>query len=135
MRTYVLDASALIAFLEDKAGAQKIEAMLIEARRAHARIFMSSLNYGEVYSKLLRDQSQEQARRTISGVSPLPIEIQDVTAQRSFRAAEIKNTYKLYYADAFAAGLAIEHKATLVTGDSDFKKLGHGFPVLWLRSN
>jgi predicted nucleic acid-binding protein len=40
----------------------------------------------------------------------------------------------MYYADSFAAALAIEHKATLVTSDSDFKKLGHGFPVLWLKN-
>jgi len=38
------------------------------------------------------------------------------------------------YADAFAAALAIEHKATLVTSDSDFRKLGHAFPVLWLKT-
>jgi predicted nucleic acid-binding protein len=36
-------------------------------------------------------------------------------------------------ADSFAAALAIEHQATLVTSDSDFRKLGHGFPVVWLK--
>jgi predicted nucleic acid-binding protein len=40
----------------------------------------------------------------------------------------------MYYADSFAAALAIEHKATLVTSDSDFRKLGHGFPVVWLKN-
>ena len=54
-------------------------------------------------------------------------------AQRAFRAAEVKSKYKLYYVDSFAAALAIEHKATLVTSDSDFRRLGHGFPVLWLK--
>jgi hypothetical protein len=29
---------------------------------------------------------------------------------------------------------AIEQKATLVTGDSDFRKLGHVFPVIWLKN-
>ncbi|PYY15590.1 MAG: hypothetical protein DMG60_17260 [Acidobacteria bacterium] len=40
----------------------------------------------------------------------------------------------MYYADSFAAALAMEHKATLVTSDSDFRKLGHSSPVLWLKS-
>jgi predicted nucleic acid-binding protein len=48
-------------------------------------------------------------------------------------AADVRVRYKLYYADSFAAALAIEKKATLVTGDSDFRRLGHGFPILWLK--
>jgi hypothetical protein len=67
-------------------------------------------------------------------VSSLPIEMLDVTQQRSFGAAEVKFKHKLYYADSFAAALAIEHKATLVSSDSDFRKLGRGFPVVWLKS-
>ena len=135
MRTYVLDASALLAFLEDKAGAPKVEALLFDAHRAQARVFMSSVNYGEVYSKLLRDFGRDSALQTMSSLSALPVAIEDVTTQRSFGAAEVKNMYKLHFNDAFAAALAIEHKATLVTGDTDFKKLGHNFPVLWLRAN
>jgi predicted nucleic acid-binding protein len=59
----------------------------------------------------------------------------DATAQRAFRAAELKTTYQLYYVDAFAAALTMEAKATLITSDSDFRKLGHSFNVLWLRPN
>jgi predicted nucleic acid-binding protein len=134
LRTYVLDASALLLFVEDKPGAAKVEALLTEAHRGHTRIAMSSLNYGEVYAKILRDRGQDQALQIMSAVAPLPIELLDATPQRSFHAAEVKTTYKLYYVDAFAAALAIEHKATLVTSDSDFRKLGHSFPILWLKS-
>jgi predicted nucleic acid-binding protein len=56
----------------------------------------------------------------------------DATTQRAFQAADIK-AYKLCYLDAFAAALAIEHEATLFTSDSDFRKLGHGFPIIWLK--
>jgi predicted nucleic acid-binding protein len=58
----------------------------------------------------------------------------DATPERAFRAAEIKAKYKLYYVDSFAAGLAIEYKATLVTSDSDFRKLGHGVAIMWLKA-
>jgi predicted nucleic acid-binding protein len=67
-------------------------------------------------------------------VYPLPIEVLDATTQRAFQAADMKAKYKLYYADSFAAALAAEYKATLVTSDSDFRKLGQGFPVLWLKN-
>ena len=60
-------------------------------------------------------------------------ELLDATPQRALHAADVTAKYKLYYIDSFAAALAIEQKATLVTSDSDFRKLGHGFPVVWLK--
>jgi predicted nucleic acid-binding protein len=133
VKTYVLDASALFAFLQKKPGALKVSEILKEAMRGRAQILMSAVNYGEVYGSILRGHGQAQAVITMRAVGPLPIEILDATTQRSFHAADVKARYRLYYVDSFAAGLAIEHKATLVTSDSDFRKLGHAFPVVWLR--
>jgi len=133
MKTYVFDASALFAFLRDKPGASKVEYLLTEARHGRAKVLMSAVNYGEVYGKILRDSGPEKALTTVHAVSPLPIEVLDATTPRAFRAADVKAKYKLYYVDSFAAALAIEHKATLVTSDSDFRKLGHAFPVVWLK--
>lgn len=135
MRTYVLDASALLALLEEPPGASKVKEVLKAAHRGHSRILMSSVNYGETYGKILRDHGQQQAIRTMSAVRILPIELHDATPQRSLHAQDLKITFKLYYADAFAAALAVEYKATLVTSDSDFRKLGHTFPILWIRVN
>lgn len=134
MKTYVFDASALFAFLRDKPGASKVEELLTEARRGHAKVLMSAVNYGEVYGRILRDFGPETALTAVLTVSPLPIEMLDATPQRALRAADLKAKYKLYYVDSFAAALAIEHKATLVTSDSDFRKLGHAFPVVWLKA-
>jgi predicted nucleic acid-binding protein len=91
------------------------------------------VNYGEVYGRILRDYGSDQAHTSMNALSPLPIEVLDATPQRALQAAEVKAKYKLYYIDSFAAALAIEQKATLVTSDSDFRKLGHGFPVAWLK--
>jgi ribonuclease VapC len=134
MKTYVFDASALFAFLRDRPGASKVDELLKEARRERAKLLMSAVNYGEVYGLILRESGPEQARRAAHAVSPLPIEVLDATHQRSCAAAEVKAKNKLYYVDSFAAALATEHHATLVTGDSDFRKLGHGFPVVWLKA-
>ena len=72
-----------------------------------------------------RDYGGEHALTSMHAVNPLPIEVLDVTPQRALGAADVNVNYKLYYVDSFAAALAIEHKATLVTSDSDFRKLGH----------
>jgi len=134
MKTYVFDASSLFAFLRDKPGAAKVSGILEDARRGRARILISSVNYGEVYGLILRSYGPESARAAIHAVSPLPIEVPDTTPHTACNAADAKAKYKLYYVDAFAAALAIEYKATLVTSDADFRKLGHSFPVVWLKA-
>ena len=133
MKTYVFDASALFAFLQQKPGAHKVGDLLKEAMRGRAAIFMSAVNYGEVYGVILRGHGPERTRATMSAVQPLPISFVDATPQRAFRAAEVKAKFKLYYVDSFAAALALEQKGTLVTSDSDFRRLGHSFPVVWLK--
>jgi predicted nucleic acid-binding protein len=134
MKTYVFDASALFALLHDKPGAAKVEDLLKEARRARARVLMSAVNYGEVYGLMLRESSAEQALSVLHAIAPLPIELVDATAQRACNAADLKSEYKLYFVDSFAAALAVEYKATLVTSDSDFRRLGHSFPIVWLKA-
>jgi predicted nucleic acid-binding protein len=133
MKTYVFDASALFAYLQKKAGAPKVNELLKDAVRGSAQVLMSAVNYGEVYGRILRDYGPDQALATMHAVNPLPIEVVDATPERAFQAAGIKAQYKVYYVDSFAAALAIEHKATLVTSDSDFRRLGHSFPVVWLK--
>ena len=134
MKTYVFDASALFAFLRGRPGALKVNELLKEVRRGRAHVLMSAVNYGEVYGRILRDLGPERALSAVHAVRPLPIELLDVTPQRALKAADVKAKYKLYYVDSFAAALAIEQKATLVTSDSDFRKLGHVFPVVWLKN-
>ena len=134
MKAYVFDASAVWAFLQDKPGASRVSDLLTEAMRGRAEVLMSAVNFGEIYGLILREQGLDRARAVAGAVYPLPIQFVDATLQRCCHAAEIKAKYKLYYVDSFAAALAIENKATLVTSDSDFRRLGHGFPVVWLKS-
>jgi predicted nucleic acid-binding protein len=134
MKTYVFDASALFAFLQDKPGAAKVRALLNEAMRGRSDIIMSAVNYGEVYGTLLRGYGTDRASAVMNAVQPLPINLVPADAQRACAAATVKFRYGLYYVDSFAAALALERKATLVTSDSDFRRLGHGFRVIWLKS-
>ena len=134
MKTYVFDASALFVFLQKKPGAPKVNELLKEAMRGRAAIFMSAVNYGEVYGSILRAYGPDGARATMSAVHPLPISFVDATPQRAFRAAEVKVKYKLYHLDSFVAALALEQKGTLVTSDSDFRRLGQSVPIVWLKA-
>jgi predicted nucleic acid-binding protein len=134
VKTYVFDASALFAFLHSTAGGKRVAALIKEAVNGRAEIVMSAVNYGEVYGWILREYGLDRAKATMSAVYPLPIRLVDVTPARAFGAAEVKSKYKLYYVDSFVAALAMEVKGTLVTSDTDFRRLGYGFPVLWLKT-
>jgi predicted nucleic acid-binding protein len=134
MKTYVLDASALIAFLQKTPDAYKVRELLKEALRERAKVLMSAVNYGEVYGKIVREYGPERAWSIMQAVKPLAVELQDATPQRACKAADLKIKHNLYYADSFAAALAIEYAASLVTSDSDFRRLGSHFPVVWLKA-
>jgi predicted nucleic acid-binding protein len=133
VKIYVFDASALFAFLQKKPAADRVNAILKEAIRGRVEIWMSAINYGEVYGGILREHGPERAAAIMSALYPLPVRLVDATPQRAMQAADIKSRYKLYYVDSFVAALALEHKATVVTSDSDFRRLGHGFPIMWLK--
>jgi ribonuclease VapC len=49
-----------------------------------------------------------------------------------FHAAEYKAQYVLSYADCFALASAVEYKATLLTGDPEFKKVEHLVDIIWI---
>jgi len=51
-----------------------------------------------------------------------PIGLIDVTTERVLAAARVKAHHSVSYADAFVAAAAIEHSATIITGDSEFKE-------------
>ena len=44
----------------------------------------------------------------------------------------MKANHRISYADAFAAALAQEYGATVVTGDPEFRSLGEKVSVEWL---
>jgi predicted nucleic acid-binding protein len=133
MKTYVFDASALFTYLQKKPSANKVNELLKQALDGRADVLMSAINFGEVYGIILREHGKERALGVMSALQSLPIRLIDVTPHRAFNAAEVKAKYRLYYVDSFAAALAIENRATLVTSDSDFRRMGHSFPILWLK--
>jgi predicted nucleic acid-binding protein len=62
----------------------------------------------------------------------MPIAAIGADRDRASRAAALKQKHSLSYADAFAAELAIERGAWLVTADPEFMKLGKMLSMYWL---
>jgi predicted nucleic acid-binding protein len=125
MRRYVLDANALIGFFESRETASgKVRHLLGEAFRLELPLLMSVVNWGEVFYMEWRYHGEAKAREVESNLHRLPVAVIAVDLDRATRAAALKQKHNLGYADAFAAELALERGAWLVTADPEFSKMG-----------
>ena len=132
MKTYVLDSSALMTFFEDRPGADKVEELLAEAAEAKRPLAMSVVNWGEVYYSVWRARGEKAAAAKLGEIAQLPIEIASVDMELGKLAASFKAQHNLPYADCFAAALAQARKATLVTSDKDFERVGDIVRTIWI---
>jgi predicted nucleic acid-binding protein len=129
-RRYVLDANALTGFFEDREGiAGRVERLLSEALRRDLPLLMSAVNWGEVFYIAWRRHGEVKAREAEARLQEMPIAVISVDRERASRAGALKEKHSLGYADAFAAELAIEHGAWLVTADPEFAKVGKALAV------
>jgi predicted nucleic acid-binding protein len=136
MANRVLDSWALIAFFEDEPAANLVEEILDQAGDNKHRLYLTAINWSEIYYNTMREVSQESAERHAEIVSQLPIEVVGVAEDLKLarQAAIYKATYRISLADAFAAALAKEKKAELVTGDPAFRALEGEIKIHWLIS-
>lgn len=128
----VLDSFALIAYFRDEPGAETIEALLIAAGKKDAPLHMTEVNYAEVKYSICKKDGREAWSEVAKILPGLPIEFHPATRELSDAAADFKVRFKLSLADAFAAALAQERKATLVTADPEFKSLEKEVEIEWL---
>jgi predicted nucleic acid-binding protein len=91
---------------------------------------MSVVNLGEVFYVLLKHVGEPRARHYVQVLQHVTTMVEADAAQ-ALGAAEMKHMYKLGYADSFAATLAVALKATLVSADPAFEKLGR--KLKWVR--
>ncbi|MCL1790815.1 MAG: hypothetical protein FWG40_05570 [Peptococcaceae bacterium] len=75
MTRYTLDACALVALLQDEAGADKVADAMNEAYEGEATIMMNKLNLLEGYYDAYRSRGKEQADLMISELKKCPVSI------------------------------------------------------------
>jgi len=133
---YILDAYAVICYLEDEAGAEEVGALLKRALDKKARLFVTWTNLGEVYYRVCRKYGETEAERVLGTVKGWPVEILAGDEELTISSAKVKAANALSYADAFAVGAALRNNAAVVTGDPEIKSVSDkiGFPLLWLGS-
>ena len=128
----VLDASALIAYLEKESGYEKVKDAFTRASETEKRILMSVVNWGEVYYVLVKEYGLDKTREVISLIETFPLDIVPADQEIAAQAALYKAQKKLPYADSYAAALAKLRRGELITADKEFKLVEDEVKIAWL---
>ncbi len=121
MVTYALDSSAVLRFLENEAGARRIEALLQSHFAGKAAVLVSALHWGEVAGYAYKTRGRAAVSSVLQRLIAMGIEIVPVTAEQAIAAAQIKLDYKIPYVDAFGAVIGSAPNHVFVTADFDLK--------------
>ena len=135
---YILDACALIAFLNEEIGEgyETVKDLLQHAVAGGITLYMSIINLVEVYYGFMQSNGLETANAIIEPVKSLPIKfIREITDEIYSKAAFFKATYSISLADAFLCATAKSLAATIITKDDEIKPVEEkeSLPVLWIK--
>ncbi len=133
MKPVVLDASALLAMFFGEPGMEKMRELFHKASDADRPEFISAINWAEVLYKMERKFGKTGLETARQFERTTPLEAVLVDRELAESAAHLKNTHKLGLADAFAAALAKQKKAELITADHEFKSMEKEIKINWLK--
>ena len=128
----VLDSWALLCYLEQEPGYEKIIELFEKAVESSKPLVMCIINWGEVYYQITRRFGDQKAKEIEQLIETLPITLVEANKELTREAAHIKATKRIAYADCFAVALARLKKAELYTGDPEFKVVEKDVKVVWL---
>ncbi len=132
MKNSVLDSYAVLAFLFQERGHDKIVSLFEKAAESDKTLLIAAPNWAEVRYMTERKVGIAQWREARAKLLGLPIEIIPVDQELAEMAGEIKATKKMSLADCFAAALAKQQKAEIYTGDPEFRAVEHEAKIIWL---
>lgn len=130
--TKILDAHAVLVYLEKEPGYEKARDALTRAAETEGNLLMSSVNWGEVYYSTRKKKGGGVADEVMNILESFPIDVVDVDKSLAKQAGYFKSEKKMSYADCFAAALAKIKKGELISGDKEFKEVEKDIKICWL---
>lgn len=128
----VLDAWALLAWLEGQPARPAVDTLLERSARGEIDLYVNMINVGEVYHQLAKRRGVGAAEEFLEDLdSSLPVKTLIPSRALIIEAARLKNRYPISYADGFAAATAAGLSATLVTGDPELRTVA-GLDLEWI---
>jgi PIN domain nuclease of toxin-antitoxin system len=116
--SYIFDACAVLAFLLNEPGADKVENLFFHAECGEIFLYMHNLNLLEVYYGVRRAYGTEQAAKSLNDINILPISfLSEISGDSFIEAGRMKSSYKMSLGDAVLLGEASIRGTAVVTSD------------------
>lgn len=128
----LLDAYGLLYFLQKEGPFQVVKELFRKAQLEENPVIINEMSVGEAFYVTARNHSLEKAEAFLPLLEVLPVEVISNTREDILFAARLKAEYALGYTSALIAATAKAEGATLVTGDSEFRKVEGMLPIHWL---
>ena len=118
-KSFVLDTSALMAFIEKEEGAERVRDILLGES-----IIIPWLSILEIVYISQRELGEEEALTRYALLKKLNANIiWDADEALLLNAARIKSTHSLSLTDSVIAAITTQHKATLLHKDPEYEQL------------
>jgi predicted nucleic acid-binding protein len=122
MVTYVLDSSAILRYLDNDAGAERVAEIIKSHLAGRCAAMISALHWGEIAGITCKGHGKGAMEFVLSRLSAFGFEVIPADAERAVGASLIKLKRQISYVDAFGVELAAEARdRVFVTADFDFK--------------
>jgi ribonuclease VapC len=132
MGAFIFDSHALLKLFQKEKGYEKVVQLLEEIQKTGAVKYLNAINLGEIIYTTKKDFGDQKKLEVLASIERLNFRIFPIPNELIFQAAEYKAEYSISYADCFALASAVEHKAVIVTGDPEFKKVEHLAEIHWI---
>lgn len=124
----VLDASAILAVINEEKGSEKLAAELL------ANAMVSTVNLAEVQSKLVaRGWNAEDAWEDSTGVVDEVLPFSMEQAKNAGSLISVTQSLGLSFGDRACLALALEQNAAIYTADRSWKNLKLPIPIHFIR--
>lgn len=133
MVTYVLDSSAILRYLDNEAGAERVADIIKSHLAGRCAVLISALHWGEIAGITGKAHGPAAIELVVSRLSAFGFEVVPADAERAVRASLIKLKRQIPYVDAFGVELAAEGRDRIfVTADFDFKPASRDVKIEFL---
>ena len=133
MVTYILDSSAILRYLDDEAGADRVAEIIKAHLAGRCEVIISAVQWGEVAGITCKIHGRQNMDMGLSRLNAFGFQVVPAGGDRAVRAAMIKLKRKIPYVDAFGIELAAESRERIfVTADFDFKSASHDVTIEFL---
>jgi predicted nucleic acid-binding protein len=132
MDKLLFDSFALLCFFQNEPGGDKVRDLLRHALKEGTPRLINAINVGELVYITQRRFGAEKKLEMLAHIHRMGLTIIPCPNDLIYSAAELKASYPISYAGAFALATALEHSAALVTGDPEFRQVEHLVKVVWV---